>query len=47
MEGEEEGEQSLDMDEFRALIENNEDEKKNQAMQIRTANFISKGTYIH
>jgi len=29
------------------VIENNEDEKKNQSQQARTANFIRKGTYIH
>ena len=40
-------EQSLDFETFRQIIENNEDEKKNQAIQARTANFIRRGTYIH
>lgn len=39
--------ESLNFEEFRQIIENNEDETKNKAMQARTANFIKKGTPIH
>ncbi len=38
---------SLTFDEFRQMIENNEDESKSKAMQARTANFIRKGTPIY
>ncbi len=38
---------SLTFDEFREIIENNEDESKSKAMQARMANFIRKGTPIY
>lgn len=48
----EEGEQdemnkSLGFEDIRQIIENNEDEKKNQAIEARTSNFIRKGSYVH
>lgn len=47
--GEEEDQmnKSLTFDEFREIIENNEDESKSKAMQARMANFIRKGTPIY
>ena len=39
--------QSVDFEEFRQIIENNEDESKNKSMQARQANFIRKGTPIY
>lgn len=39
--------ESVDMEAFRAIIDNNEDSHKKQIMEVRTANFIRKGTYIH
>jgi hypothetical protein len=38
---------SIDFEEFRQIIENNEDESKNKASQARQANFIRKGTPIY
>jgi dynein heavy chain len=38
---------SIDMEAFRAIIDNNEDAHKKQIMEVRTANFIRRGTYIH
>ena len=38
---------SMDFEEFRQIIENNEDESKNKASQARQANFIRKGTPIY
>lgn len=38
---------SVDFEEFRQIIENNEDESKNKASQARQANFIRKGTPIY
>lgn len=38
---------SIDFEEFRLIIENNEDESKNKASQARQANFIRKGTPIY
>ncbi len=38
---------SMEFDEFRQIIENNEDESKNKASQARQANFIRKGTPIY
>lgn len=38
---------SLTFDEFREIIENNEDASKSKAMQARMANFIRKGTPIY
>jgi len=40
-------EASLGFDQFKQIIECNEDEKKNQAMQARQDNFIRKKSYIH
>jgi len=39
--------ESIDMDAFKAIIDNNEDAHKKQIMEVRTANFIRRGTYIH
>lgn len=39
--------QSLEFEEFRGIIENNEDESKNKASQARQANFIRKGMPIY
>lgn len=38
---------SIDFDDFRQIIENNEDESKNKASLARQANFIRKGTPIY
>jgi hypothetical protein len=38
---------SMDFEEFRGIIENNEDESKNKNSQARQANFIRKGTPIY
>jgi hypothetical protein len=38
---------SMDFEEFRQIIENNEDESKNKASQARQANFIRKGLPIY
>lgn len=37
----------MSFEEFRQIIENNEDETKSKAMQARMANFIRKGTPIY
>ena len=39
-------EESLDFEDLRQIIENNEDESKNKTIQVRQANFIRKGTPI-
>lgn len=39
--------QSIDFEELRQIIENNEDESKSKAIQARQANFIRKGTPIY
>lgn len=46
-EEEEEQNRSIDFDDFRQIIENNEDEGKNKASLARQANFIRKGTPIY
>lgn len=46
-EGKEKLNRSIDFEEFRLIIENNEDESKNKASQARQANFIRKGTPIY
>lgn len=38
---------SMDFEQFRGLIESNEDESKNKSSQARQANFIRKGTPIY
>lgn len=38
---------SMEFEDFRQIIENNEDESKNKASQARQANFIRKGTPIY
>lgn len=38
---------SIDFEDFRQIIENNEDEGKNKASLARQANFIRKGTPIY
>ncbi len=44
---EEEQNRSIDFEDFRQIIENNEDEGKNKASLARQANFIRKGTPIY
>lgn len=38
---------SMDFEQFRGLIESNEDESKNKSSQAHQANFIRKGTPIY
>jgi hypothetical protein len=50
MDEEQEGQEqnrSIDFEDFRQIIENNEDEGKNKASIARKANFIRKGTPIY
>lgn len=44
---EDEQNKSMDFEEFRQVVENNEDESKNKASLARQANFIRKGTPIY
>lgn len=37
---------SIDFEDLKFIIENNEDESKNKSQQARTANFIKRGTPI-